>query len=289
MIRHHESTFTGRGGLRLYRQHWLPDDGAQAAVVLVHGIGEHSGRYTHVVNALVPRRYAVYALDHRGHGRSDGQRGYIDDWSDFREDLRALVTLVQHETASRPMFIFCHSMGGVIGLDYALRYPDGLTGVVASAPAIGAVAVHPVMWALARVFDRVWPRLSLSPQSGGMTWKVSRDPAVLEANRHDPLNHGKATPRLGVQIKKTADWIQAQAAEWRLPLLVIHGDGDNIASPDGSRRFVERAAGAGADVELKEYAGGYHELFNDIIRDQVLADVTAWLDQKMPARHRRGT
>ena len=276
-MQHDESAFTGQGGVRIYRQQWLPDDAPQAAVALVHGIGEHSGRYMRVVNQLVPRSYAIYALDHRGHGRSDGQRGYISDWSDFREDLRTLVTMVQQEIGGLPLFLFCHSMGGVIGLDYCLRYPEGLAGVVASAPAIGAVAVHPAMWFLARLLDRVWPTFSLSPQSGGMKWKVSRDPEVMEATRNDPLNHGKATPRLGVQINKTVDWIQAHAADWQLPLLVIHGTDDNIASPDGSRRFVEQIAYP--DVQFNEYAGGYHELFNDIIRDQVLADVAEWLEK----------
>ena len=275
-MQHHESTFTGSGGLRIYRQQWLPDEAARAAVIIVHGIGEHSGRYTNLVNQLIPQQYALYALDHRGYGRSEGQCGYIDDWSDFRDDLRTFVKLVQDEVGDLPLFMFCHSMGGVIGLDYCLRDPDGLTGIVASAPAIGKLTVHPLMWFLARILDRIWPTFSMSPTSG-VEWKISRDPDVLEAARKDPLNRNKATPRLGVQIRKTIDWIQTHAADWQLPLLVIHGTADNIASVDGSRRFVEHVTYP--DVQFNEYDGGYHELFNDIIRDQVLTDVAEWLEK----------
>ncbi len=260
----------------MYRQQWLPDEAAQAAVIIVHGIGEHSGRYTNVVNHLIPLNYAIYALDHRGYGRSEGRRGYISDWSNFRDDLRTFVKLVQHEIGDMPLFVFCHSMGGVIGLDYGLRYPDDLTGMIASAPAIGKLTVHPVTWGLARLLDRIWPTFTMSPSSG-VTWKISRDEAVLEAARNDPLNHHKATPRLGVQMRKTIDWIQAHAADWQLPLLVIHGTADNIASVDGSRRFVEHVTYP--DVQFNEYDGGYHELFNDIIREQVLTDVAEWLEK----------
>lgn len=278
-MHHEEHTLTGVGGVRLYRQQWLPDEAPTAAVVIVHGIGEHSGRYMNLVNCLIPRGYALYALDHRGYGRSEGRCGYINDWSEFREDLRALVTLAQDEIDGLPLFMFCHSMGGVIGLDYALHYPQGLAGVVASAPAIGTLTVHPVMWWLARVLDRIWPTFSMSPTSG-VEWKISRDPEVLEAARTDPLNRNKATPRLGVQLRQTIDWIHAHAAEWQLPLLVIHGTADNIASIDGSRRFVEHVTYP--DARLQAYDGGYHELFNDIIRDEVLTDVAAWLDEHRP-------
>jgi len=276
-MQHDEGTFEGVGQVHLYRQHWLPQETPRAALVIIHGIGEHSGRYMHVVNYLGPRGYAIYAFDHRGHGRSEGQRGFINDWNEFREDLRTFVTLVQQKTSDNlPLFILCHSMGGVIGLDYCLHYPQGLTGVIASAPAIGDVAVHPVIWFLARLLDRVWPNFSMSPQSG-VKWKISRDAAVLEATRNDTLCHNKATPRLGVQIKNTVEWIQSHAPEWKLPLLVIHGTDDNIASPEGSRRFVQHITFP--DVQFNEYEGGYHELFNDIIRDQVLADVAEWLQK----------
>lgn len=278
-MQHQEGTFEGVGQVQLYRQQWFPEDKAQAVLIIVHGIGEHSGRYIHVVDYLVLRGYAIYAFDHRGHGRSEGQQGFINDWSEFREDLRTFVMLVQQEIGNIPLFILCHSMGGVIGLDYCLHYPEGITGVIASAPAIGKVAVHPVIWFLARILDRIWPNLSMSPQSG-VDWKISRDAAVLEATRNDPFTHNKATPRLGIQMQKTVEWIQTHAADWQLPLLVIHGTDDNIASPEGSRRFVRNITFP--DVQFNEYEGGYHELFNDIIREQVLADVAGWLQKHYP-------
>jgi alpha-beta hydrolase superfamily lysophospholipase len=277
-MQHHEGTFEGVGHLTLYRQQWVPDEQAHAALVIVHGIGEHSSRYMHVVNYLVPRHYAIYAFDHRGHGRSEGQRGFIHDWSEFREDLHTFLALVRHDIGEHPLFMLCHSMGGVIGLDYCLHYPQDIRGVIASAPAIGDVAVHPILWFVARILDRIWPNFSMSPQTGS-DWQISRDPVVVEATKNDPLMHAKATPRLGVQLKNTVDWIHAHASEWSLPLLVIHGTGDTLVSPDGSRRFVHDITFA--NVELREYEDGYHELLNDIIRDQVLADVEHWLGRHL--------
>jgi alpha-beta hydrolase superfamily lysophospholipase len=277
-MEHSESTFTGAGQLALYWQRWLPAEPPHAVIVIIHGIGEHSGRYRQIVNYFVPRGYAIFTFDLRGHGRSPGQRGYIKHWDDFRTDVTAFLAIVRQHCPSLPLILFGHSMGGVIALDYSLRFPQVLHGVIASSPAIGDVTVAPVLWFVAKILDRVWPTFSLSTQTGGVEWKVTRDLEVLRVDANDPYIHSKATPRLAMQIKHTVTWIQTHAREWTLPLLVVHGTGDNIASPNGSRQFVKQIIAP--DVTYREYDGGYHELFNDIIREQVLTDTEAWL-----ARH----
>src|SRR5579863_7569397 len=131
---HSTGTFRGAGEMELAYQRWLPEGTPRAALIIVHGFGEHGGRYMNIVGRLVPTGYAVYALDNRGHGRSPGQRGHINDWSEFRDDLGAFVALVSTEQAGHPLFLLGHSMGGLIVLEYAERHPEGLRGVIASAP-----------------------------------------------------------------------------------------------------------------------------------------------------------
>lgn len=266
----------GWGEVPLYYQCWQPDETPRATVAIVHGVGEHSGRYGNVVDYLIPRGYVLYGFDLRGHGRSPGQRGYCDSWEAFREDVRAFLSLVRQREGDRPLFLLGHSMGGIIALDYALRSSDGLRGVIASAPGIGTNTIPAYLWSLARLLNRVWPSFSINTQLD--LNQISRDPAVVKEAQADPLSHTKGSPRLGMEAQATIDWIQAHAADLAVPLLIVHGTADAIALPDGSQRFAKNATYP--DVELREYEGGYHELHNDIIKEQVLADVENWL-----ARH----
>ena len=127
-MKHSEGKFKGAGSLELYYQCWQPDGQPRAVVVIVHGIGEHSGRYMNVVNQLVPHGYAVYSFDNRGHGRSPGQRGYLNAWAEFREDVRAFLKKVREQEPGRSVFLMGHSLGSLIVGDYVLRDPSGLKG-----------------------------------------------------------------------------------------------------------------------------------------------------------------
>ncbi|HET9014551.1 MAG TPA: alpha/beta hydrolase [Thermomicrobiaceae bacterium] len=272
-----EGYFAAPDGLDLYYQSWTSGAApARGAVIIVHGIGEHSGAYDSVVARLVPAGYALYGFDLRGHGRSPGRRGFIRSWDDYRQDLAALARLVEAERPGARRFLLGHSMGGVIALDYALRYPDGLAGVAAIAPAIGELGVSPGRLLLARVLSRLWPTFSLPTGLDSTT--LSRDPRVVDAYRADPLVHNRGTARLGTEFGETIAWVQAHAADLRVPLLIQHGSADRLAVPDGSRRFVAQAGTA--DRELREYPDAYHQLHNDLDRDAVLDDLLDWL-----ARH----
>jgi len=277
MMNHNEGTFQGFGGLQLYYQRWRPDGAIRAVLAIVHGFGEHSGRYMNVVHHLVPKGYAVYAFDHRGHGRSPGPRGHINSWDEFREDVRAFLQMVAAQEPGRPLFLMGHSMGGLIVLEYALHYPEGLKGVIASGPVLAQVGVSPALMLLARLLSRVWPRFATN--TGLDATSISRDPEVVKAYQTDPLVHSTATARFGTEMTKATLWTHEHAPEWRLPLLILHGGADRLVPPGGSRRFFENVPIA--DKERYEYEGGYHEPHNDVNRDQVLTDLERWLERHL--------
>ena len=149
--------------------------------------------------------------------------------------------------------------------------------MIASSPAIGKTGVPPILWVLARILNRIWPRFSLDIRLD--ISNLSRDPAVLEALKNDSLFHTRGTARLGMEVRHIVKWIHAHSGELRLPLLIVHGTDDEIVSPDGSREYFQNVTFS--DKELREYEGGYHELYNDIIKEQVLADTEQWLKRHL--------
>ncbi|MEH1784945.1 lysophospholipase [Nostoc sp.] len=279
---HREGRFQGVGGLDLYYQSWHPESKIRAILAISHGLGAHSDRYNNVIRHLIPKEYAVYALDLRGHGRSPGQRGYISAWSEFREDLGAFLELIQTQNPGCPIFLLGHSLGGVIVLDYILRYAQQaslLQGAIAIAPTLGKVGVSPIRVLLGKMLSRVWPRFTLN--TGIDISAGSRDQQVLAAFAQDTLRHTRATARLATEFFATVDWINAHAADWQLPLLILHGGADRVALPGGSEIFYQRLNYA--DKLRIEYPGAYHELQSDINYCEVLADLEDWLEEHLPS------
>ncbi|MCA9934613.1 MAG: lysophospholipase [Ardenticatenaceae bacterium] len=273
-MQHTEEKFQGDGGFDLFMQSWLPDGDKRAVIILIHGLGEHSSRYQNVVDALVPQGYAIYSFDHRGHGRSpDRQCAHVNDWSEYRSDMRAFVQLVQQREPGLPLFIYGHSMGGLITLEYVLHHPEGLAGVIASAPAVSEVEASPLLLAIGRLMARLKPDFSLD--SGLDVTGISRDTAVVEAYQKDPLVHGKVSARWSTAFTGAIAWTQAHAADFQPPLLILHGEADRLVAPAGSQTFFENVRQP--DKQRIVYPGGYHEPHNDIQKEQVLADVSEWL------------
>ncbi|MGD9046778.1 MAG: lysophospholipase [Anaerolineae bacterium] len=272
---HLEATFKGDRDLELYYQCWQPETKPKAVLVVVHGHGEHSGRYSNVADWFVPRGYAVYAFDLRGHGRSAGKRGYIESFAEYRNDTAAFLDLVLSEESDSRVFLLGHSQGGLIVLNYALHDGAGLAGVVASGPVLAPPGISPFLIQLSKLLSSLWPGLTL--ETGMDTTALSRDPAVVEAYVNDPLVHGKGTPRLGAEMLVAIDWTQAHAAEMNLPCLIVHGSDDRLCPPEASQRFYENVTSA--DIERIEYEGYYHEVFNEPGKEKVLADVEAWLQR----------
>jgi alpha-beta hydrolase superfamily lysophospholipase len=272
-----EGHFTGHGGLRLFFRSWLPANGRppRVTVVNIHGLGDHSGLYSELAERLVSLGAAVFALDLRGHGRSPGQRAYLDSWADYRDDLDAFVAMVRSGQPGVPIVLLGHSLGGLIAIEYALHHPAGLAGVIAAAPPLGAVGVPPVLMALGRLFSRVWPRFSLSASMdlGGL----SRDPEVVRTILTDPLFHRQGTARLSTEVVAAIARVHELAPGLRVPLLILHGSADRMVPPAGSRALAARLTGCTC-AALREYPGAYHCLFFDDDREKVLHDVERWLE-----------
>ena len=276
-MKHEESTFLGIGDIKLFYQTWQPEESACATLIIVHGLGEHGGRYMNVVNHLVPKGFAIYAHDHRGFGRSAGKKGFINDWSEFREDVNTFVDLVREKEGERPLFILGHSMGGCITCDYVLHYPDGLTGVILSAPAVGTLDIPKAQAVLSSIFSSLIPSVAV-PTNLDET-AVSRDPAVIEAYKNDPYVHDKGTPRFGVEFPKTAVYCMDHAAEFQPPLLMIHGNADRLVNVEQTKIFFDKVTQP--DKKLIIYEGGYHESHNDIHYEEVVVDMENWLEAHM--------
>jgi alpha-beta hydrolase superfamily lysophospholipase len=243
----------------------------------LHGLGDHSGLYAAVGDYFAPRGFAVQAPDLRGNGRSPGKRGHIGSWTTYREDLRRLVELVGRESPAQPLFLLGHSLGGLIVLEYALHYPGGLRGVIASAAPLGRLGVPAPLLFLGRIASRVWPGFSL--ETGMDLSGLARDPSVAAEVLADPLFHRKGSARLSTEIAGARARVQTAAARYPVPALVLHGSADRMVPPDGSREFAARARGR--DVRFIEYPGGYHALFADQGREQVLADVEQWMAARL--------
>ncbi|MDB9473587.1 alpha/beta hydrolase [Dolichospermum circinale] len=273
-----EGKFSGVGGLDLYYQSWHPGGEVRGILAIVHGLGGHSGLYKTIVEYLLPKEYAVYALDLRGHGRSSGQRGYINTWTEFRDDLQAFLNLIQQQQPGYPIFLLGHSLGGVIALDYTLHYvkdQSTLAGVIGFSPSIGQVGVPLSRVVLGKLFSRVWPRFSLHI---GLDFSAgSRNQKILDSYTQDKLRHTLATARLSTEFFATVDWIHTHAEKWQVPLLILHGGADRIALPAGSQMFYEKVNYP--DKLRIEYPGAYHNLHDDINYLEVITDLFDWMNK----------
>jgi alpha-beta hydrolase superfamily lysophospholipase len=264
--------------MELYFQSWLPEGPAKANVVLIHGFGEHSGRYPNVVNKLVPEGFAIYSFDHRGHGHSaENLLAHVNSWSEYLGDVDAFLNMVRQRTADLPLFLMGHSMGGLIVLGYALDHPQGLKGVIASGPAVGDVDAPKILLLIGRIFSRILP--SISMDSGLNVDAISRDPEVVKAYAEDPLVFSKASARWSTELTSAIERARARASQFQLPLLIIHGEADTLVPQEGSRFFFDRVQHE--DKERIVYEGGYHEPHNDIQFEQVTADLLRWLEDHL--------
>ncbi len=275
-MKHSESTFEGYENLPLYYQKWQPDE-TKAVLVIVHGFGEHSGRYMNVVNKMVPEGFTVYSFDHRGHGKSPGKRGHVQNWNEFIEDTKNFLKLVSDEQKELPLFLMGHSMGGLIVLNYAISNPEGLQGVIASGPLLAQPGISPVLLLLSKIMSKIWPGFSIDTKLD--VNHISRDPEVISAYNEDPLVHSMASARFGTEITTATDWTLAHADKFNLPLIILHGEADQLVPPHGSATFFENAATK--DKERHLYPDGRHEPHNDIDRETVLQDLLNWLNKHL--------
>ncbi|MGE5124918.1 MAG: lysophospholipase [Betaproteobacteria bacterium] len=278
-MRHSEAALATEDGATLWVRDWQPEEAPpRAAGVLVHGLGEHGGRYEHLARRLTDAGYALDAFDLRGHGRSSGRRG------DTRiepalGDVERLLARAGARHPGLPLFLYGHSLGALVVLTALVRRRPRVAAAILSAPPLrNALREQRVKVLLARALGGLLPWLTL--RAGLEAAALSRDPGVVAAYLADPLVHGSASLGLARDSLAATEAVES-ACDLALPLLILHGGADRIAYPAGSRALAARLAG---DVSLREYPGLFHEPHNEPERDAVIEDAIAWLDARVGPR-----
>ena len=269
----------GDGTRLFYRQ--FQAESERARMVISHGLGEHSGRYGNVLERMLPKGISVWAPDHRGHGQSGGQRGHVLNFEQYLTDLRQTVILARKDLpADKPCFLLGHSLGGLIALYFAQRYPDLIDGLIASSPCLGMVIeVPPVKKVLGSFMSRLWPGLSMGNELDAA--KISRDPSVVSAYEKDPLVHDRVSARFFTELMAAMESVNQQAATLNVPVLMQVAGEDFLVNADSSKYFFEKLTVA--DRTLHIYDGIYHEIYNapQDQKERVLDDLEAWLVERM--------
>jgi alpha-beta hydrolase superfamily lysophospholipase len=264
-------------GLEMFAQSWEPDETPRAVVCLVHGLGEHSGRYAHVGKAFVEAGFVLTGFDVRGHGESGGPRGHTPSYDALMDDIDLFIHLVADRYPGLPRFLYGHSMGGNFVINFAFRCRPELVGVIATGPWL-KLAFQPasskVM--LGKIMNNILP--GFSQASGLDTRALSHDPEVVNAYENDPLVHDKISARLFLNVFESGLWALDHAAEIPLPLLLMHGGADRITSLEASRQF---AASAGDKVTLRIWDGLYHEIHNEPEQGEVITFMIEWMNTQL--------
>jgi alpha-beta hydrolase superfamily lysophospholipase len=277
-MNHVEWKRTGHGGLDLYAQGWLPEGEPKDVIVIAHGYAEHGGRYMNLVERLVPAGYALYAQDHRGHGRSGGRRALVDRMAWVIEDFHGFVGEVRAKHEGGPVKLLGHSMGGNVAFGYALRWPEDLSGLILSGPLIGGsmpAGQRLVLSALSAVAPNTG-MIALPPEG------VSRDPAVVQAYVSDPLvTTGKVAARTAHEMFTAVAHYRDAAATMKVPVLIQHGDADALVPIAGMREVAAKIGSS--EKTVIEYPGLFHEIYNEPEKDAVIGDLLDWLG-KHPRR-----
>ena len=279
---HQEGHFKSTDATNLYYQSWMQSRDSKpdhdGIIAIVHGSGEHSGRYANVVNHFSELGYKLYAFDFRGHGKSAGRPGHVQAWQEYRDDLDCYLHLIEEENPGKPVFLYGHSMGGQIVLDYLTSGKHrAVAAVVCSAPAINPPPTSPLLIFVGKILTFIWPTISLN--NGLDVNDISRDAAVIKAYVEDPLVSAKITARFAAEFLACIDRVQANADKIDVPLFLFHGSADRIIPMQGTESFYSKVVFA--DKKLEIYQGGFHEPHNDLQQQEVFRDIEKWLDSRL--------
>jgi alpha-beta hydrolase superfamily lysophospholipase len=273
-LRRVEGSFAAPDGLTLFRRAWLPDTPSRVLIV-VHGFGEHSGRYDELGVWFAARGCAVHGLDQRGHGRSGGPRTHVDRFARFLDDLAAFQSIVREEYPIVPITLLAHSMGGLIGLAYLAERRPVVASAIISGPALaGERAIPRSRILLARALGRLAPKLRMA--AGLDLTGLSRDEDVLRRYLADPLVERTMTASLGAELLAAGVATRGRAADIATPVFLMHGKQDTLCPVAASEEFAARLTSAGS--ALRVYPELRHEIFNEPEREQVFADAWRWIE-----------
>lgn len=272
-MKYTEFEFNINEGSVLYAREWQPESELRGVICLVHGLGEHSGRYANLALALNRAGYVVLTYDQRGHGKSSGQRGHTPSYETLLDDINCFSRKSLQLFPSLPMFLYGHSLGGNLVLNYVLRRQPKFAGVIVTSPWL-RLTVEPslLLRQLASFLNKLWPTFSMS--SGLELNALSRDPIVVDTYNVDPYVHDRISVRLFVTVNQAGHWAIDNATQFNMPLLLMHGGGDRITSVEATMLF---ASNVKKDHTLKIYPGLYHELHHEPEKEEIASDLINWL------------
>lgn len=261
-------------GLKIFTRQWETPN-PRALCLVAHGLGEHSGRYETLAKDLNRRGLCVWAMDHRGHGRSEGCLGDCGSIGEFVEDLHPWIQVAEKQFPRLPRLLLGHSLGGLIALTYASRYPQMIRAVAVSSPALRLAQEPPrLKEMLAENLARILPK---TPVPNGVNPRfLCRDPQVVADYERDPLVHRTLTARCAIALRQAIKESSALAGKLTIPCLILQGGEDRICDPQAAMEFA--AAASRAPVVLRRYDGLYHEVFNEPERGRVIQDLTDWIE-----------
>jgi alpha-beta hydrolase superfamily lysophospholipase len=263
----------GVGDHRLFYHQSVPASPV-AWVLIIHGWGEHSGRYAYVAEKLLASGFAMAMYDQRGHGKSEGLRTYVNSFSDYVDDLSIVYAKISQLANQKPVFVLAHSMGGLVACQFCIQHQPPIQGIVLSAASLKVNSdFSPFLQRISGIASALFPKLATVKLDNAL---LSRDPEILAIAEKDALHYkGGIRARTGAEILKATKWVEAHAHEFTMSVLVLHGAADKIADPQGSISFYEHCGST--DKQYKIYPGAYHEILNEINRDEVISDILKWL------------
>lgn len=274
---HKEFRWKTKDNIELYGQYWSPDDKPKAVLCLIHGMGEHSSRYVHLAAYLVSEQYATLTFDQRGHGKSGGKRGHTTSYNALLDGIDELLRKAKEEFLNLPLFLFGHSMGGNLVLNYGLRRKPSVRGIIASSPWLKLAFQPPALQVkIAKLVNSFWPSFTQSTRLDKSA--VSRDKTVVEAYSCDPLVHDYISSNMFLSIHEAGLWALENASSFPVPLLLYHGSGDKITSHKASQEFVSKIKNG---YTFRIWDGFYHESHNEPEKSEVFSFLTSWLNKHL--------
>ena len=273
-----EDTFKGSAGVNIATRSWSPEGKARGIVIFVHGFNSHSGYFKWPAEQFASQGFAGYALDHQGRGKSEGERFFVEKFSNWVDDVNTLAGIARSENPGLPVFVLGHSAGGLIASTYTFEHQQDVSGLICESWAYDVGLPNLVQLAFEGV-ARLAPHLPLYTLKNEI---FSRDPKVVEEMNNDPLiNKEKEPAETASEVLKAAARIKANMPNLKVPVFIIHGTDDKATRPAGSQYFYDNVGSE--DKTLKLYEGGYHDLLNDIDKETVMADILAWINERVPA------
>ena len=274
-MQHSEYYWTSKDNMKIYGQEWKPEGKVKAGIAMVHGLGEHSGRYEHIAQAFTDAGYSLTAFDLPGHGKSEGVRGHAHSYAVLMSDITQNIDLVKEHFPNLPVFLYGHSLGGNLVLYYCLTQKPQIKGAIVTSPGLGTAApVPPAKLALGKLMYNLMPAMQMD--NGLDRSGLSRDPEVEKKYAADPLVHPKISARLALDLINNGRYIVEHAADLPIPLLLMQGTGDRIVNPPLTKQFANAAPLS--KITYKEWDGFYHEMHNEPEKAKVLKTMTDWLD-----------